>query len=210
MAAQQKFIKYAKNGDMNVMVVLMPKSSGSSNAAKHPYGSYEKASQNPIVKARREPAEEPMTESPFLVSSPMYSKQVKATNSSGNSSKPLKGVIPACFSSRDACVAMTNNCSGRGNCYKKYSNADSKVSCFTCGCRAQNTTFMFQGSNRSTLKYYGGSACQKEDISAPFWLITIFTVVMVGLISWGVGLMFSIGEEKLPGVIGAGVSSKAR
>jgi hypothetical protein len=32
---------------------------------------------------------------------------------------------------------------------------------------------------------------------------------MVGIIGWSIGMMYSIGEEKLPGVIGAGVSSKA-
>jgi hypothetical protein len=29
----------------------------------------------------------------------------------------------------------------------------------------------------------------------------------MGLVGWGIGMLFSIGEEKLPGVIGAGVSS---
>lgn len=206
MEAQRKFIKFANNEDMNVMVILMAESPRSSHAIKNPYGSYDKAAQNPIVKARREPAEEPMTESPSTISSPKhFSKQVQVANTSSNSSKPIRGVLPACFNSRDACISMTNNCSGRGDCYKKYSNIDSKGGCFTCGCRAQNTTFLFDGTNRTTLTYWGGSACQKKDISAPFWLITIFTVVMVGLVSWGIGLMFSIGEEKLPGVIGAGV-----
>lgn len=58
--------------------------------------------------------------------------------------------------------------------------------------------------------HWGGAACQKKDISGPFWLIVGFTVVMIGLVSWAIGMLFSIGEEKLPGVIGAGVSSKAR
>lgn len=57
---------------------------------------------------------------------------------------------------------------------------------------------------------YGGPACQKKDISGPFWLIAGFTIVIIGLVSWAIGMMFSIGEEKLPGVIGAGVSSKVR
>jgi len=30
---------------------------------------------------------------------------------------------------------------------------------------------------------------------------------MMGLVGWAIGMIFSIGEEKLPGVIGAGVSS---
>ena len=40
----------------------------------------------------------------------------------------------------------------------------------------------------------------------PFLLIAGFTIVMVATVSWGVGLLFSIGQETLPSVIGAGVA----
>ncbi len=40
----------------------------------------------------------------------------------------------------------------------------------------------------------------------PFWLIVGFTVTIIGAISFAIGLLFSVGEERLPGVIGAGVS----
>jgi 1,4-dihydroxy-2-naphthoate octaprenyltransferase len=43
-------------------------------------------------------------------------------------------------------------------------------------------------------------------VSVPFWLFFGFTVIMVGILSMSIGLLYSIGEEKLPGVIGAGVS----
>ena len=39
-----------------------------------------------------------------------------------------------------------------------------------------------------------------------FWLIALFTVAMVGLVSFAVGQVWSMGEEELPSVIGAGVS----
>jgi hypothetical protein len=215
MVVQRKLLRYAENEDMNTMVVLMPESSRSSNGVKNPYGSYETAIQSQVVRARGRSAEEPMTESPVVLPTPKQLSQQASSSSSKNlsrsASKPIRGVLPACFASRDICMSMTNNCSARGECYKKFGNVDSKGGCFTCGCRAQNQTFAFDGKNRTTLTYWGGAACQKEDISSPFWLITIFSVVMVGLVTWGVGLMYSIGDEKLPGVIGAGVSSsKAR
>ena len=77
---------------------------------------------------------------------------------------------------------------------------------------ATNETFKYDDGKRTgwTLQSWGGSACHKKDVSGPFWLIAIFSIVMAGLVSWAIALMYSIGEEKLPGVIGAGVSSKAK
>jgi 1,4-dihydroxy-2-naphthoate octaprenyltransferase len=48
--------------------------------------------------------------------------------------------------------------------------------------------------------------CQKEDISVQFWLIAGFTIMIVGVTAFAIGLLYSVGEETLPGVIGAGVS----
>lgn len=53
---------------------------------------------------------------------------------------------------------------------------------------------------------WGGPACQKKDVSVPFWLLTGFTIAMVATVSWAIGLVFSIGQEDLPSVIGAGVA----
>lgn len=44
-------------------------------------------------------------------------------------------------------------------------------------------------------------------MSTAFWLIATSSIVMAGLVGWAIGMLFSVGEEKLPGVIGAGVSS---
>ncbi len=113
-----------------------------------------------------------------------------------------------CYSSHESCTEKTNSCSGHGKCYKKRGEVG-KNACFACGCTAQKETFLFGPQNKTGVRitYWGGAACQKKDVSSPFWLIGGFTVVLVGLISWGIGMMYSIGEEKLPGVIGAGVSS---
>lgn len=84
--------------------------------------------------------------------------------------------------------------------------------CFACRCEATKRTFTVGESKQKafTFDYWGGAACQKEDVSGPFWLLATFSLVMVGLVAWAISMLFAIGEEKLPGVIGAGVSSKAR
>lgn len=39
-----------------------------------------------------------------------------------------------------------------------------------------------------------------------FWLIVLFSVAMVGLISFAIGSVWEMGDAELPSVIGAGVS----
>lgn len=54
--------------------------------------------------------------------------------------------------------------------------------------------------------YWGGPACQKKDISVPFFLLAGLSIALVGAVTWGIGLMASIGQEELPSVIGSGVT----
>lgn len=112
------------------------------------------------------------------------------------------GSIPACFTSKDACSNETRNCTGHGECRNKYANpdgSDGKTVCFTCHC-------MKTASNSSGVTHWAGATCSKKDISVPFWLFAGFTLFMVGILSLAIGMLFSVGEEKLPGVIGAGVA----
>lgn len=210
MAAQERLINFAKNNEMNVMVVLLP-DSGTTKSLKASYGPYEMPSQ--VVIERRE-VEEPMTESPAASSAAFKSKQVMTSNTS-QPFEPITGVPPVCHSSLDACMSRTNNCSGHGTCYMKKDSAkgeEAGPACYACGCEPQKERFL-AGDNKEPafrITYWGGAACQKKDVSGPFWLFATFTVVMIGLVSWAIGLLFSIGEEKLPGVIGAGVPSKSR
>ena len=53
---------------------------------------------------------------------------------------------------------------------------------------------------------WAGPACQKKDISMEFWLIALFTVGLVSAVTFAVGNLWSMGEQELPSVIGAGVS----
>jgi len=103
-------------------------------------------------------------------------------------------------------MTTTGNCSSHGECANKY-GADDKLSCFVCSCKA---TVIKPGEGpeqkgRQT-QHWGGNMCQKEDISTQFWLIAGFTITIIGAVTFAIGLLFSVGEEKLPGVIGAGVS----
>ncbi|CAK7231028.1 hypothetical protein SCUCBS95973_007773 [Sporothrix curviconia] len=122
--------------------------------------------------------------------------------------------IPGCFQSFNSCIAATNNCSEHGTCIDKYAannggiagtKQEAAASCFVCHCyRTLNRPETDKGGLSTT--QWAGNMCQKKDVSIPFWLITGFTVAIVGAVSFSIGLLFSVGEEKLPGVIGAGVS----
>ncbi|KAL7620824.1 hypothetical protein AAE478_009822 [Parahypoxylon ruwenzoriense] len=114
-------------------------------------------------------------------------------------------ILPSCFSSYNACVTATDSCSGHGQCIDKWakSSADGADSCFFCHCLATN-----EADSKGPKGFYrwGGSACHKRDISTPFWMFAGVTIGLVATIAFAIGLLFSVGEEKLPGVIGAGVS----
>jgi hypothetical protein len=210
MLAQERLTTFAKNEEMNVVVILMPESSRHAKNTYKPYGTYDSPSQAPL--GRRQ-VEEPMTEQAASASPISQWKQVKASNSSDP--EPLTGVPPRCYTSLDACTKETRSCSGHGKCYRRSGpreDDDVSPSCFACKCESTTEEFLEGEAKTPAIRttYWGGAACQKKDVSGPFWLFAIFTVVMVGLVSWAIGMLFSIGEEKLPGVIGAGVSSKAR
>jgi len=145
--------------------------------------------------------------------------ETESSNASGNTSPvptafALKKSIPSCFTSYASCMNQTNNCSGHGECVNKYGSSstttDSKgPTCFTCMCKASRVD---RGEDakvkgKKTI-HWGGNMCHREDISVPFWLFVGFTVTMVGAISFCISLLFQVGEEKLPGVIGAGVARK--
>jgi hypothetical protein len=114
-------------------------------------------------------------------------------------------LAPVCHASNSSCSEATNNCSGHGSCYLKSSSGDAQ--CFACRCQATVRT-KSDGSKQKI--YWGGSACQKEDISSPFFLIAGVSVLAIVLVTSAVGMLFSMGSEELPSVIGAGVGgSKA-
>lgn len=113
------------------------------------------------------------------------------------------GAIPACFASKDSCQSTTSNCSGHGECRNKYAKRDGSDddtnACFTCHCLATK-------SDAGSVTHWAGATCGKVDVSMQFWLFAGFTIAMLGIVYFAISLLFNVGEEKLPGVIGAGVS----
>lgn len=109
--------------------------------------------------------------------------------------------IPACFDSLDSCVSGTGNCSHQGQCLNKYGSAAAGGSaCFACHCLSTKT------GEGGAVTHWAGPTCRKKDISVPFWLFAGFTLFMLGTLSLSISMLYSVGDEKLPGVIGAGVS----
>jgi hypothetical protein len=53
---------------------------------------------------------------------------------------------------------------------------------------------------------WGGTACEKKDVSVEFWLFASFGIAMTGLVAGAIGLLYIMGTEELPSVIGAGVA----
>jgi hypothetical protein len=177
---------------MDIILVAMPESSRKTKTSDSSYGSYDM----PNRSHRRQALEEPMTELPNASPS-----NFAPVNSNQTSNHTLRGIIPQCHSSFDTALQATNNCSGHGEIFRKYGDKDKPdVGCYACKC----VTSIDIVNGKQVFYHWGGAACQKIDISSQFWLIASFIMAIIG---WAIGMMFSIGQEKLPGVIGAGVSA---
>jgi hypothetical protein len=148
-------------------------------------------------KVRRFDLEEPIE----LEDVTSASSEVHSSKKNGSTSlRP--GAFASCYKSKDACEKGTNNCSGHGSCYAKIKSDSPSASCYTCRCETE----VLDGKSGRKVFHYGGRACQKQDVSSQFWLLLVVSIFLIGIVSAGIGMLFGIGEEKLPGVIGAGVS----
>jgi hypothetical protein len=216
--------QFAKSSSSSITLVLMPPSSAMSKRSASPYGTYSMPSS---LETRRD-----FNETPFTLATPKPVSHVSNSNSafpdnlesfpvvvaaaSNNTSPPL-GILKTCYATADACVKATHSCSGHGACQLLHkgddkTGADKQVyDCYGCKCKATVTFHEGKGMEESKkTTYWGGPACQKKDVSVPFWLLAGTTVLLVFLITSGMGLMYSMGAEELPSVIGAGVSGPSR
>ncbi|EEY23791.1 conserved hypothetical protein [Verticillium alfalfae VaMs.102] len=182
---------FAQSGEMETTLVLLPETSRIS--------SLNAWSTKPQSLRRRQVAEEVMTEADEPAPT-TAATEVEAAD------MPLASFVrgrdlPSCFASADSCQNSTGNCSGHGKCVNKYAREDGSDAgtCFYCQCESSRP-------KNGSVTHWAGATCSKVDVSAPFWLFTGFTILMVGILTFSIGLLYSIGEEKLPGVIGAGVS----
>jgi len=114
--------------------------------------------------------------------------------------------IPARYDSVSSCMKTTGNCTGHGECLRLFAEKDGDRTneVFGCVCNKPSVRENKDGSKKTT--YYGGSACQKVDVSGPFWLLAGTTVFLITILSFGLGVLYSMGNEELPSVIGAGVT----
>lgn len=198
---------------LDITVVTMPSSSGNSKRrVVSPYGDYDMPSaiearrnrQNPeaLLSLTPEPSTSPKAEAeyPDLEDFPVFTSEKKSNGT-------VRGILPPFFNSLASCEKLTLNCSGHGEC-KLLHKAQDKTQQDRFGC-ACSPTIIGKGNARKVTNW-GGPACQKKDISTPFWLFVGTGVMLAFLISTIIGMMYSIGSEELPSVIGAGVSGPVR
>lgn len=189
----------------------MPSSSANSKRrVVSPYGTYDMPSdiearrnrQNPeaLLSLTPEPSTSPKAEYPDLEDMPVFTSAKKSNGT-------VRGILPPFFNSLAACEKSTLNCSGHGEC-KLLHKAQDKTQQDRYGC-ACAPTISGKGKTRKVTNW-GGPACQKKDISTPFWLFVGTGVMLAFLISTIIGMMYSMGSEELPSVIGAGVSGPVR
>ncbi|KAI6366483.1 hypothetical protein MCOR25_005130 [Pyricularia grisea] len=194
---------------MDVMILLVPESSRTAGVKE-----WTSATNN---LNRRQASEAVITDhraNEHSAKATGHKKQPVSSSSSASTAALRK--IPNCFTSASACMNATDGCSGHGACHDRFSADDSKAEtsadgkknlvCFQCVC-APTINDDKGGQSRT---FWGGNTCAKQDVSTQFWLIAGMTVALVGLVSFSVGMLFSVGEEKLPGVIGAGVSRSSK
>lgn len=180
----------------------MPPSPGSlKRLAISPYGTYEVP---PAIHRRAHALEEPLTAHSVRHLSSKQSHPALAQTL--KTSVTHNGILPLCQSSKEKCIVATNNCSGHGTPYRKPvdPSANSAKECWSCQC--ENTVRTDKDGNVVKTTQWDGPACQKKDVSVPFFLLAGFAVALAAAVSWGIGLLYSIGQEDLPSVIGAGVT----
>ncbi|TLD11874.1 hypothetical protein PspLS_11327 [Pyricularia sp. CBS 133598] len=194
---------------MDVMILLVPESSRTAGVKE-----WTSATNN---LNRRQASEAVITDhraNEHSAKATGHKKQPVPSSSSASTAALRK--IPDCFASASACMNATDSCSGHGACHDRFSADNSKpetsadkkaLVCFQCVCAPTINNDDKGGQSRT---FWGGNTCAKQDVSTQFWLIAGSTVALVGMISLSIGMLFSVGEEKLPGVIGAGVSKSSK
>ncbi|KAF2151269.1 hypothetical protein K461DRAFT_295339 [Myriangium duriaei CBS 260.36] len=190
------------NKGYDVILVISPRQSSSSAS----YGTYTLPSS---LRKRQIDIEEPLEDFSLSISD---NNTVSAPSNKTSPTTKLAGILPFCYSSKSLCESTTRNCTGHGSCRLAYtqkaqSGDDKGVPCYQCACTP--TVRKNKNGSKKTI-VWAGPACQKKDITTPFWLLATFSVFMMFLVGWGVGTIWSMGEEELPSVIGAGVSGPTR
>ncbi|KAL8679154.1 MAG: hypothetical protein Q9186_004545 [Xanthomendoza sp. 1 TL-2023] len=191
-----------KSGESTI-ILLPPSNPKAKRTSTSSYGNYAMPNR---LQARKAQIEAPLTGPPAPETS-LPSHRVSAPQVLKASSAANPGILPVCHPNLDKLIDATNNCSGHGTPYlKRPKSSDPKAfgDCYACRC---GKTVLSRGEGKGVKTVdWAGPACSKKDVSMPFWLLAGISIAMVATVSWGVGLLFSIGQEDLPSVIGAGVA----
>lgn len=115
--------------------------------------------------------------------------------------EPPQDILKRCHESNQKCTAATGSCSSHGAC------KEARKGCWTCQCEPTTKDL---GNGKISTTYWGGVACQKQDISVPFNIFFLLTVALVILIAGAVKMLNSIGNEGLPGVLSVGTAPPKR
>ncbi|KAF2218020.1 hypothetical protein CERZMDRAFT_119593 [Cercospora zeae-maydis SCOH1-5] len=199
---------FEKAGTFAITAITTPADAETSrNEGKFQWGTYEMPTKKSMLQKRQRLAAEAPLSMSTDSSTTEPSENTAVPNFQANNTTPLRGILPACFTSESACESATRNCTGHGKCGLKYHDADSLgpggqtgLDCWSCQCTKPKS----EAGKKTTV--WGGPACQKKDVSVEFWLIALFTVAIIGLVSFAIGTIWEMGSQELPSVIGAGVS----
>ncbi|CUA74515.1 hypothetical protein RSOLAG22IIIB_11275 [Rhizoctonia solani] len=116
---------------------------------------------------------------------------------------PAPGSLPiySCFQSAETCGNATSACSGRGSCIPV---SRAGRTCYTCKCEPSRS------QDGMTTTYWAGQQCERKDVSSAFVLLvgTVFGVIVV--VFGSVALLYSVGDEKLPGTLTGGAVHGAK
>ena len=173
----------------------MPPTSTISKRTISPYGTYS-------VPSHSYPTRQNPSESPLSIPKSSTSTSSLEPNIPQNLKTTSKTIPEICYPNLDALNNATNHCSDHGTAYRKYTTPTG-TDCIACNC---STSVRVNEDGTIKTTRWGGNACQKKDVSFEFWLIAGLTVALVAAVTWAVGLIYSIGTEDLPSVIGAGVT----
>ena len=195
---EAQFTKLVSAQTWSITALIVP-TRDSKEGEEAKWGTYEMPATQSPLKKRQQEQEAPLAETEEFQPVESFTSPISTLQDS----EPLRGILPACFLSLSSCETETRNCTGKGTCTKQFHDPDSGsngVDCYACVC----TPTKSEDGRKTT--YWGGPACQKKDISIEFWLIALFTVGLVFLVTFAVGTIWEMGSEELPSVIGAGVS----
>jgi len=194
------------NGQLSLSIMFMPPEHLCSKRSINAYGISTSS-----LKARAANAERGDVEKLLSEPAPAAAAKSSSTSMAPTKSTQLSGPIPTCFASQSSCERATNNCTGHGACIRKWGgpgDGGKNNDCYGCMCSIPEVRKNGDGSTKTT--HFGGAACHKKDIVTSFWLLAGTTVFLLFIVGWGLGLLYTMGSEELPSVLGAGVSTSGR